>query len=65
MNSVGNAALKRGAQVDSRRIRVQIDGRNVTLSGQVADWSERELAQHAAWGAPGVETVINNLTLLA
>ncbi len=58
-------ALERGAQRDSHRIRVEMHGGEVTLSGQVANWSERELAQHAAWSAPGVSLVIDRLTLLA
>lgn len=59
------SALARAARVDTRRIHVAIDGNQVTLSGQVANWSERELAQHAAWNAPGVSTVIDDLTVLA
>jgi osmotically-inducible protein OsmY len=59
------AALARGAEVDSRRIHVAIAGQQVTLTGQVPNWSERELAQHAAWNAPGVATVIDRLTVLA
>lgn len=35
----------------------------VRLSGTVRNWSERELAQHAAWGTHGVSMVIDNITL--
>ncbi|MGK5081242.1 BON domain-containing protein [Janthinobacterium sp. HLX7-2] len=57
------AALKRGALADARRIVIDVSGNNVTLSGTVRNWSERELAQHAAWGTHGVSTVIDNITL--
>ncbi|OBV41246.1 BON domain-containing protein [Janthinobacterium psychrotolerans] len=57
------AALKRGALADARHIFVEVSGNKVTLSGTVRNWSERELAQHAAWGTHGVSMVIDNITL--
>jgi osmotically-inducible protein OsmY len=57
------AALKRRAQKDANEISVSVRGTNVTLSGEVHSWSERELARHTAWGSPGVQSVIDNTTL--
>lgn len=56
-------ALTRGAHTDARNIDVHVDGGDVTLSGTVHTWPERELARHAAWGTPGVNTVVDNITL--
>jgi len=57
------AALKRQAQRDSHEISVSVHGTDVTLTGKVHSWSERELARNAAWGSPGVRSVIDNTTL--
>jgi osmotically-inducible protein OsmY len=57
------AALKRRAQKDSNSILVSVNGSDVTLSGSVHNWSERELITYTAWGAPGVRSVINNTTV--
>jgi osmotically-inducible protein OsmY len=57
------AALKRRAQKDANEISVSVHGSDVTLSGKVHSWSERELATHTAWGSPGVRTVVDNITL--
>jgi len=57
------AALKRRATAESRQISVQIDGAEVTLTGAVDSWAERELATHSAWGTPGVRNVIDKMTL--
>jgi osmotically-inducible protein OsmY len=56
------AALERCALAYSRLPKVQVHGSNVTLSGRVASWSERELAKQAAWGSPGVLKVIDQMT---
>jgi osmotically-inducible protein OsmY len=57
------AALKRRAQKDSNSISVSVNGSDVTLSGSVHSWSDRDLATHTAWGTPGVHKVINNTTI--
>lgn len=56
------AALERCALAYARMVKVQVNGSNVTLSGRVANWSERELAKQAAWGSPGVLKVIDQMT---
>lgn len=57
------AALKRRARKDANSISVSVHGSDVTLSGSVHNWSDRELATHTAWGTPGVRSVTNNTTL--
>jgi len=57
------AALKRRATKDAQNITVQVDGNDVTLSGKVHSWSERELATDSAWCTPGVNKVKDNMTI--
>lgn len=57
------AAFKRSAQVDAQAVTVGLTGNKVTLRGKVHSWAEREEAEHAAWAAPGVASVENNLVL--
>lgn len=54
-------ALKRRAIVDSNKINVDVQGADVTLSGRVDNWAERELARHTAWGTAGVANVRNDI----
>lgn len=55
------AALMRGALLDAQNISVKVQGADVTLSGSVHSWSERDLARNSAWVTPGVRNVIDNL----
>jgi osmotically-inducible protein OsmY len=57
------AALKRRAQIDALRIQVEVQGGEVTLTGTVHSWAERQLAASTAWGAVGVRQVIDNITI--
>ena len=45
------------------RIDVAVDGSKVTLRGQVHSWQERDAIQGAVWAAPGVRTVVNELSV--
>ncbi len=57
------AALKRNAEVEADHIKVSVKGDTVTLDGSVHAWSERKLAENAAWSASGVRAVEDRLTL--
>ncbi|SRR5258707_1014296 len=58
-------ALVRSAQTDAGNIHVATDGGVVTLSGNVHSSSERDEATLAAWAAPGVHQVQNELLVIA
>ena len=57
------AALKRSAEVDARKIAVQASDGKVTLTGSVRSWVEREDAVSAAWSAPGVMNVVDHIRI--
>ena len=57
------AALKRRATANAHKISVEVHGADVTLTGRVDNWSEREAARHSAWGTPGVGNVVDNITV--
>jgi osmotically-inducible protein OsmY len=59
------AALKRNAEVDARKIVVQTTDGTVTLTGTVRSWIEREDAVNAAWSAPGVTKVVDRIGIEA
>ena len=58
------AALKRSAEVDARRINVSAGDGKVTLTGNVRSWVERREAAQAAWSAPGVHDVDNRIVVV-
>lgn len=56
-------ALARQAELEASKIRVTIDGGKVRLDGKVRAWFERDLAERAAWAAPGVTVVEDNVSV--
>ncbi len=57
-------ALKRSAESEGRKINVSVNGDKVTLTGRVHSFSESNVAQAAAWNAPGIMHVDNQLKLM-
>jgi len=56
-------ALTRHAEHEAKHIEVIVNGSVVTLRGKVDSWPERTAAYGAAWSAPGVMSVVNELTV--
>jgi osmotically-inducible protein OsmY len=57
------AAFKRNAEIDARRVSVETVNGKVKLKGNVGSWSEYSEAERVAWAAPGVTTVENDLSV--
>lgn len=57
------SAFQRSSALDANTIDVSVDDGTVRLSGQVKGWNERQVAEHAAWSAPGVRRVVDNIVL--
>jgi len=58
------AAFRRSAQIDARRINVNATDGKVILSGNVHSWAERQEAERAAWAAPGVTQIEDRLAIV-
>ena len=56
-------ALQRSAELEASRITVETEGGRVILKGRVHAWYERDIAERAAWSAPGVTEVLDRLTI--
>jgi osmotically-inducible protein OsmY len=58
------AAFRRSADIDARRVKVTVQDSKVTLTGNVRSWAERQEAEQAAWAAPGVTQVEDCLAVI-
>ena len=58
-------ALVRSAEMDAKRIAVDVAGDKVILSGTVRSWAEKMEAERAAWSGPGVASVENRISVSA
>jgi osmotically-inducible protein OsmY len=56
-------ALERAAELDAGKISVEAADGKVTLRGTVHSWTERDEAEWAAWAAPGVSRVENDIRI--
>jgi len=56
-------AFKRNAALDADLLKVSTDNGSVTLKGTVSSWAEHDEAVDAAWAAPGVTSVRDDLTV--
>ncbi len=56
-------AFRRNADIDARRVAVTTHAGEVTLSGSVSSSKERNEAVMAAWAAPGVTSVFDEIMI--
>jgi osmotically-inducible protein OsmY len=64
VEKVIKSAFERSAQLDANKIEVVTEGTTVTLRGKVRNYAEKEEAERAAWGASGVSSVDNRLSVV-
>ncbi|WP_397384210.1 BON domain-containing protein [Prosthecobacter sp.] len=57
------SAFERSALLDAGKITVETSGNQVTLTGKVRNYAEKEEAERVAWAAPGVYSVDNQLSV--
>jgi osmotically-inducible protein OsmY len=56
-------AFRRNAVIDASLVKVDANGSEVILRGEVRSWAEHDQAQASAWSAPGVTHVKNELSI--
>lgn len=60
-----DSALQRAAEVDADHIKVKVVDDKVILKGTVSSWAEHDEVARAAWSAPGVRAVEDDLVIAA
>jgi osmotically-inducible protein OsmY len=58
------SAFQRHSVLDAKHLSVETIGSKVILNGNVHSWIEKQEAGSAAWAAPGVSDVENNIVIL-
>ncbi len=58
-------ALHQNADLDARRLTVTVSGGTATLTGTVGTWLQRDAAERATAGAPGIAHVDNRIVVLS
>jgi osmotically-inducible protein OsmY len=61
-SSIENA-LARNWSIDGATIAVKVKDNDVTLSGSVTSYYQKDEAERIAWNAPGITSVSNELEL--
>ena len=56
-------ALERSADVEADKIVIETSGNKVILHGKARSWNEKNEVEHAAWSAPGVMEVVDDLVI--
>ena len=56
-------ALRRATKSEASHIDAEVDANKLILRGRVRWWTERSEVERAAWAAPGVGQVEDNLTI--
>jgi osmotically-inducible protein OsmY len=56
-------ALERSADVEADKIQIETSGSKVILRGKARSWTERNEVERAAWSAPGVAEVEDDLVI--
>lgn len=57
------SAFKRSAMLDAEEVAVTTSGNTVILRGKVRTYAEKQEAERVAWAAPGVLSVMNELSV--
>ena len=57
------AAFDRSSEIDASAIKIDVTDGTVRLTGRVHGWNERKTAEKAAWSAPGVTRVEDQIVL--
>lgn len=56
-------ALERSADVEAGKVNVETSGSKVTIRGKARTWAERSEIERAAWSAPGVMEVEDDVVI--